>query len=149
MTCLVLHFIRYKNFHKKTSLGRNLDHCLFLKREGKKAKFQSLKEAFDTGDNQASIYQTMDPRNCTTYQYQCCQLFTVWKCHTFSIRSILLEIKLGDSRCAKCAISTDLEAIDDDFYQYSYFLKAEIYQNCKFRAPKIVKNSSLRTSKFS
>ena len=115
MTCLVLHFIRYKNFHKKTSLGRNLDHCLFLKREGKKAKFQSLKEAFDTGDNQASIYQTMDPRNCTTYQYQCCQLFTVWKCHTFSIRSILREIKLGDSRCAKSAISTDLEAVNFDF----------------------------------
>ena len=92
---------------------------------GKKAKFQSLKEAFDTGDNQASIYQTMDPRNCTTYQYQCCQLFTVWKCHTFSIRSILLEIKLGDSRCAKCAISTDLEAIDDDFYQYLIFILFE------------------------
>ena len=43
--------------------------------EEKKAKFQSLKEAFDTEDNQASIYQTMDPSNCTTYQYQSCQLY--------------------------------------------------------------------------
>ena len=52
--------------------------------------------------------------------------YTVWKFHDFSISQILREIKLGDSRSAKPAILTRLEALNFAFYGVLQFLKAGI-----------------------
>ena len=41
---------------------------------------------------------------------------TVWKFHDFSITQILREINFGDSRSAKYAILTYLEALNFGFY---------------------------------
>ena len=51
---------------------------------------------------------------------------TVWKFHDFSITQILREINFKDFRSAKSAISTRLEALNFDFYEFFHFLKAEI-----------------------
>ena len=53
---------------------------------------------------------------------------TVWKFHDFYITQILREIKFWDSRSAKSAILTHLEALNSDFYAFLHFLKPEIYQ---------------------
>ena len=53
---------------------------------------------------------------------------TVWKFHDFSITQILREINFGDSRSAKSAILTHLEALNFDFYEFLHFLKAEFNQ---------------------
>ena len=66
--------------------------------------------------------------------------------HDFSITQILCEIKFGNSRSTKSAIFTHLEAMDFDFYEFSYFLKAEIYLIYKIQQPKMTKKT---TSKFS
>ena len=55
-------------------------------------------------------------------------LFTVWKCHDFSITQISREINFRDSRSAKSAILTYFEAPNFDFYEFLHILKAEIYQ---------------------
>ena len=52
-------------------------------------------------------------------------LHTVWKFHDFSITSILREINFGDSRSAKLAVFTHLEAVNCNFYEVLHFLKAE------------------------
>ena len=46
------------------------------------------------------------------------QLPTVWKFHDFSITQILREINFVDSRSAKSAILTHLEAQNFDFYEF-------------------------------
>ena len=51
----------------------------------------------------------------------------VWKFHDFSITQILREINLGDSRSAKSAISTHLDALNFDLYEFLQFLKAGIH----------------------
>ena len=52
-------------------------------------------------------------------------LCTERKCKDFSITQILREIKIGDSRNAKSAILTHLEALNLEFYEFLHFLKAE------------------------
>ena len=52
----------------------------------------------------------------------------VWKFHDFSITEILRENNFWDSRGAKSAISTHVGALNFDFYEFSNFLKAVIYQ---------------------
>ena len=42
---------------------------------------------------------------------------TGWKCHNFSVTKILCEINLWNSRSAKAAILTHLEARNCDFYE--------------------------------
>ena len=59
----------------------------------------------------------------------------MWKFQDFCITEILREINFEDSRSAKSAISTHLEALDFDFYEYLHFLKAEIYQMNKIYSP--------------
>ena len=51
----------------------------------------------------------------------------MWKFHNFSVIQILREISIGDSRSAKSAILTYSEALNFDFHEFLYFLKAEIY----------------------
>ena len=51
----------------------------------------------------------------------------MWKFHDFSITQILREINLGDSRSAKSAISTHLDALNFDLYEFLQFLKAGIH----------------------
>ena len=58
---------------------------------------------------------------------------------SFSITQILREINLGDSRSAKSAILTHLEALNLDFCEFLHFLKVEMHQNDIFRALKIAK----------
>ena len=53
------------------------------------------------------------------------------------IFQILREINFGDSRSAKYAILTNLEALNFDFYEILHFLKAEIDQIHKFQSPKM------------
>ena len=52
----------------------------------------------------------------------------MWKFHNFQI---LLEINFGDSRSAKSAIWTHLQALNLEFYEFLYFLKAGIYHISK------------------
>ena len=67
---------------------------------------------------------------------------TVWKFHDFSITQILCEINFRDSRSAKSAIITHLEALNFDFYEFLHFLKGEIDQINKNQKPKICKKGS-------
>ena len=53
---------------------------------------------------------------------------TMWKFQDFSVTQILREIKFGDSRCAKSAILTHLQALNFDFHDFLHFLKNEIYK---------------------
>ena len=48
---------------------------------------------------------------------------TVWKYHKFSIAQNLREINFWDSKSAKYAIITHLEALDLDLYEFLQFLK--------------------------
>ena len=54
---------------------------------------------------------------------------TVWKNQNVSITQNLREINFVDSRSAKSAILTHLEALNCDFYEFLHFWKAEIYHN--------------------
>ena len=60
---------------------------------------------------------------------------TVWKFHDFSITQILREINFGDSRSAKSAILTHLEALKFDFNEFLHYLKNEFYQINKIHSP--------------
>ena len=74
---------------------------------------------------------------------------TVWKFYNLPTTQILGEIKFGDSRSAISAISTHLEALNLDFYEFLHFLKAENDQLNKNSEPLKWKNGSFRTSRFS
>ena len=52
-----------------------------------------------------------------------------------SLSRNLREINFGDSRSAKSAIFTHLEALNFDFYEFFHFLKAEIYSMNKIHSP--------------
>ena len=73
----------------------------------------------------------------------------MWKFQDFCITQILREINFWDSRSAKSAILTHLEALDFDFYGFLHFLRAEIYQKEKTQSPKNGKVGSFRNSRFS
>ena len=60
-----------------------------------------------------------------------------------SITQILCGINFGDSTGAKCDISTNSEALNLDLYEFMHFLKAEIHQINKIRAPEIAKMAVL------
>ena len=66
-------------------------------------------------------------------------LLTVWKFQDFCITQILREISFEDSKSAKSAILTHLEALNFNFHDFLYFLKAAIYQMNKFTALKMAK----------
>ena len=59
----------------------------------------------------------------------------VWKFHDFSITEILRENNFRNSRGAKFAILTHLEALICDFYEFLHFLKSEIDQVNKIKSP--------------
>ena len=59
----------------------------------------------------------------------------MWKFQNFSISQILREINFGNSRSAKSAFSTHLEALNFDWYGFLHVLKAEIYQIDKIQMP--------------
>ena len=59
----------------------------------------------------------------------------MWKFHNISITQILRDINLGDSRGAKFAILTHLEALNLDFYEFLHFMNDEIYQIYKIQRP--------------
>ena len=61
-------------------------------------------------------------------------LCTVWKFHDFPITQILCEINFGISRSAKSAISTHVEALNFDFYEFLQFLEVEIDQMNKIQS---------------
>ena len=61
---------------------------------------------------------------------------TVWKFQDFSVTQILREINFWDSKNAKLAILTHLEALNFDFQEFLHFLKAVIYQIDKIQSPK-------------
>ena len=67
----------------------------------------------------------------------------MWKFHDFSITQILREINFEDSRSAKSAILTHLEALNFDFYEFLHFLKAEIYQINKIQSPYFYKKTAV------
>ena len=67
----------------------------------------------------------------------------MWEFHDFSITHILREISFQDSRSAKSAISTHLEALNFDFCEFLHFLKVGIDQISHFRAPKVAKTAVL------
>ena len=60
---------------------------------------------------------------------------TVWKFHNFAITQILREINFWDSKSAKLAILTHLEALKFEFYLFLYFLKAANDQISKIQGP--------------
>ena len=53
----------------------------------------------------------------------------MWKFHDFAATHILREINFWDSRSAKSAILTHLEALNFDFHGFLHFLKAEMLLN--------------------
>ena len=59
----------------------------------------------------------------------------MWKFQDFSITQILREINFEESRSAKSAIVTHLEALNFEFYAFLHFWKAEIYQINKNNSP--------------
>ena len=59
----------------------------------------------------------------------------MWKWQDFSTTQILREIKFWDSRSAKSAIVTILEALNFDLYELLHFLKAESDQINKIQFP--------------
>ena len=70
---------------------------------------------------------SMNPRNLGLmglskwYLQECLpQGNIVWKFHDFSITQILREINFWDSRSAKSAISTQLEAVNFDFHDFFF-----------------------------
>ena len=72
------------------------------------------------------------------------------KFHNFSITRILREINVWDSRSAKSAILTHLEALNFEIDAFLHFMKVEIYkisQINKFGASKIAKRK--KNSNFS
>ena len=73
---------------------------------------------------------------------------TLWKFHDFSITQILREINFGDSRSAKSAILTHLEALNFDFNEFLHFLKAEFYQINQIQSSKNVKMAIFRISRI-
>ena len=52
----------------------------------------------------------------------------MWKFQDFSVTQILREINFWDSKNAKLAILTHLEALNFDFQEFLHFLKGEIDQ---------------------
>ena len=60
----------------------------------------------------------------------------MWKFQDFFITQILREINFGDSRSAKSAILTHLEALKFDFYEFLHFQKAENHQINLIQSPK-------------
>ena len=75
--------------------------------------------------------------------------YTVCKFQDFFVIQILCEINFVNSRSSKTVIFAILEALNLDHDEFLQFLKAEIYQISKFRAPKIAKNGSFATSRMS
>ena len=65
----------------------------------------------------------------------------MWKFQNFSVSQILREINFGDSRSAKYAILTHVQALKFDFHEFLHYLKAEIDQMNKFRALRIAKHA--------
>ena len=51
---------------------------------------------------------------------------TVRKLQNFSVTQILREIKVGAYRVSKCAVLTQLQALNFDVCEFLHFLKAEI-----------------------
>ena len=74
---------------------------------------------------------------------------TVWKFQDLSVTQILREINFWDSKNARLAILTHLEALNFDFQEFLHFLKAVIYQIDKIQSTKNGKNCSFSTSNFS
>ena len=74
----------------------------------------------------------------------------MWKFWDFSIPQILREIDFWDSRSAKSAIFTHLEAMNFGFYEFFHFLKAEISRAQKtavlelLESPKIISRENVR-----
>ena len=60
------------------------------------------------------------------------------KFNYFYITQNLREIDFGDSRSAKSATFTLLEALNFYFYEFLHFLKAENYQINKIQRPYIL-----------
>ena len=54
--------------------------------------------------------------------------YTAFKLQDISIIQILRQIEIGESRSAKSAVYTHLQALNLDFYEFLHFLKAE---NCQ------------------
>ena len=69
--------------------------------------------------------------------------YTMCKFHDFPITQILCEVNFKDSRSAKCAILTNLEALNFYFYEFLHFLKAAIDQINKIQGPKNGKTAVL------
>ena len=63
----------------------------------------------------------------------------MWKFRDFSITYILREINFGDSRSAKSAILTHLEALDFDLTEFLHFFNLPNEQN--FVPLKLQKNA--------
>jgi len=73
----------------------------------------------------------------------------MWKFHDFSNTQILREINFRDFTNAKYPISTHFEVLNFDSFEFLHFLKAEIYQIHKIKAPKMTNTTVFRTYKFS
>ena len=64
----------------------------------------------------------------------------MWNFLNFSYHSdFYVKSILGGFSRAKSVISTDLQALNFDFYEFLHFLKAETYKFDKIRSPKLAK----------
>ena len=67
----------------------------------------------------------------------------------FPITQFLREIDIGDSKSAKYAILTHLQALHFDFYEFFHLLKDDILKVTKFKTHETAKKGSFNTSRLS
>ena len=68
---------------------------------------------------------------------------TVWKFRDFSISQILRETNFWDSRSAKSAILTHLEALNFNLEEFLHFFRAGIFKINKIQTPKLAQTAVL------
>ena len=67
----------------------------------------------------------------------------------FFVTQILREIKFGESRGSKSAISTHSMDLNFDICEFLHFLKVQIYQIDKIQCPQYCQTCYFRNSRFS
>ena len=63
-----------------------------------------------------AVLALLDSQKLISRKNQSDREITVWKLHNFSVTQILREIIFGEYRSEKSIISTNLEALNFDFY---------------------------------
>ena len=144
--CWIFHTVystTFKLFYFFDSVERRLGQELFTMKTSPsngKARLQSsfLYVTASLGEESHLFIKSNDRRIHHSRKVnlsQCSQIFLTTQCVNFIITQILREINICDSRSAKFAILTHLEALNCDLMNFCTFLKAGTYQINLFQIP--------------